>query len=459
MSSVPEREYLAHKGTILFVSYFFPPGSAVGGKRIVKMEKYFRDHGYQTAVVAEHPRNAHDHRRLTLPDDEITKRAVFTKSIRNRIKGSVPISHDSNEPRNDEASESKQWVRRIGKRMGKYAREMRDVLIFPDSQNLWILPAVLAAANIIRKRGVSYLLTSSPPHSCHVVGLILKGLFPDLHWIADFRDPWIYRKPSGGLVSWAAGKLFSDVMLKADTITATTQPMIGLFEQLSGTTLGEKAMLLPNGVEMDLFDHIVPIKVSERKMVIGHFGDMDYDHRNPEPLLMALSDLLKDGVISGRELEVHFWGQSGRWKGRSLNDIVRELGLEAMVFGHGQVPHKESLARIKGIDVLLLLAENQPLQIPAKTYEYLLAEKPLIAFVDEGGATHLLLKRFDNVHCVSKQRKQELRGLIESISSGHISSVDREWSNQRNRNTGELSFAYHLKNLLRKMEQSNGQAS
>src|SRR5260221_4916273 len=133
--------------------------------------------------------------------------------------------------------------------------------------------------------------------------------------------------------------------------------------------------------------------------------------------------------------------------------------LEAMVFGHGQVPHKESLARIKGIDVLLLLAENQPLQIPAKTYEYLLAEKPLIAFVDEGGATHLLLKRFDNVHCVSKQRKQELRGLIESISSGHISSVDREWSNQRNRNTGELSFAYHLKNLLRKMEQSNGQAS
>src|SRR5258706_12645506 len=91
MSSVPEEEYLAQQGTILFVSYFFPPSSAVGGKRIVKMEKSFRDHGYQTAVVAEHPRNAHDHRRLTLPDDEITKRAVFTKSIRNRIKSSVPI--------------------------------------------------------------------------------------------------------------------------------------------------------------------------------------------------------------------------------------------------------------------------------------------------------------------------------------------------------------------------------
>jgi hypothetical protein len=33
------------------------------------------------------------------------------------------------------------------------------------------------------------VVTSGPPHSLHLIGLDLKK-FPDLKWIADFRDPW-----------------------------------------------------------------------------------------------------------------------------------------------------------------------------------------------------------------------------------------------------------------------------
>ena len=29
-----------------------------------------------------------------------------------------------------------------------------------------------------------------PPHSMHLIGRGLKQKFPDLKWMADFRDPW-----------------------------------------------------------------------------------------------------------------------------------------------------------------------------------------------------------------------------------------------------------------------------
>ena len=33
-------------------------------------------------------------------------------------------------------------------------------------------------------------MSTSPPHSMHLIALGLKKMNPKLKWIADFRDPW-----------------------------------------------------------------------------------------------------------------------------------------------------------------------------------------------------------------------------------------------------------------------------
>ncbi|MEW6329963.1 MAG: hypothetical protein AB1560_00745 [Pseudomonadota bacterium] len=435
----------------------------------MKMESFFRGNGFTTAVVAENPENIHKNRNTPSSDPTFPKDLVFTNSARNPIKGSAPLPlTDCNSRIEREADRNRTLIDKTVTRLRDLAKQLRDIFIFPDDKNLWIPSVVYAAYKILRKQKCEHLLTSSPPVSCHAAGLILKGLFPSLRWIADFRDPWIYQTGSGSvnlhysrssrLSQWASKKMFSKVLSKADIITVTTKPMIKLFETVSGATLGEKCLLLPNGVDRHIFDNIEPVRISENKMVFGHLGDLDYAHRNPEPLLKAFSDLVGNGSLSRDEFEVHFWGRLGSWEGRSLNDMVRDYELDGVVFEHGQVPYRESLAIMKSVDVLLLFAEDQPLQIPAKTYEYLFAGTPVLAFVEEGSATQSLIKSFKQVHTTSRKNEKETKSLLASLfAKRRIEARVDESAHDDKRNISTLIFDYHLEKLQQRMESCSGE--
>ena len=58
----------------------------------------------------------------------------------------------------------------------------------------------------------------------------------------------------------------------------------------------------------------------------------------------------------------------------AVNAAVSAGGLEGVVTVSGQIDHAQALARMVNADVLLLLAQGQPYQIPAKLYEYLHAQ-------------------------------------------------------------------------------------
>jgi len=69
---------------------------------------------------------------------------------------------------------------------------------------------------------------------------------------------------------------------------------------------------------------------------------------------------------------------------------VTDLGLADVVTVSPPVSYSESLRRLSGADVLLLFAQHQPEQIPAKVYEYLHLGRFVLAFTD--GATGRLMR-------------------------------------------------------------------
>lgn len=443
--------------SIIFVSYYFPPSFAVGGKRIIKMKNFFKDKGYKTLVITEKPESI-DEEASTAKNIFQSKEVIFTKTLRNPIKGSSPtlISLDKKLKLNKEIN-SRNLSSKIKSALCDSARYIRDILIFPDDKNFWIPSSVCKAINIIRKQKFKYLLTSSPPHSCHVVGLILKFFFSDLYWIADFRDPWSYHVRPGTFVANISKNLFKKILYKANMVIVTTEPMVDLFEVVADIKLSNKVLVIPNGVDIDIFDKVIPKKISDsKKIIFGHLGDLDYEHRNPEPLLKIFSNLIKCGSISKDCFEIHFWGRLGNWGSRSLSEIVQNFGLEGLVFAHGQVSYNESLMLMKSIDVLLLFAENQPLQIPAKTYEYLFAKKPVLAFVDFGSATHFLIKNFKQVYSTSKSDESGIKlFIINFLSKRFISHSIEEGSSGKDEEenlTSRLVFTYHLDRLLKELE-------
>lgn len=66
-------------------------------------------------------------------------------------------------------------------------------------------------------------------------------------------------------------------------------------------------------------------------------------------------------------------------------------------------------------DLLLLLAQNQPDQVPQKLYEYLGTRVPIIAFVDRGGETARMLERVGGHHTVFDNDVDAAVRALESV--------------------------------------------
>jgi hypothetical protein len=71
---------------------------------------------------------------------------------------------------------------------------------------------------------------------------------------------------------------------------------------------------------------------------------------------------------------------------------VSRLGLQEQVRFQDWVPHEACQEIIRGADVLLLLAQQQPDQVPNKLYEYLGTRAPILAFADDDGETAAMLR-------------------------------------------------------------------
>ncbi|MCK5407608.1 MAG: hypothetical protein KAJ37_09145, partial [Candidatus Krumholzibacteria bacterium] len=167
---------------------------------------------------------------------------------------------------------------------------------------------------------------------------------------------------------------------------------------------------------ISLFENIDTIRPStDDKILLGHLGDLDYDHRNPRPILMALAELREESDRYNK-LEIHFWGNTGYWDGMDMDGLIRIENLVGSVFYHGSVDQITAQGIIKGLDILVLLAFNQPLQVPAKTYEYLLSGKPLLALCEKHSETYAIVRQFDNVVTITSADPQTVeRGIAEVI--------------------------------------------
>jgi glycosyltransferase involved in cell wall biosynthesis len=70
-----------------------------------------------------------------------------------------------------------------------------------------------------------------------------------------------------------------------------------------------------------------------------------------------------------------------------------QVGLADVVHIQDWLPHAAARTLVEQADVLLLLAQQQPDQVPNKLYEYLGARRQILAFADADGETARMLRR------------------------------------------------------------------
>jgi glycosyltransferase involved in cell wall biosynthesis len=180
------------------------------------------------------------------------------------------------------------------------------------------------------------------------------------------------------------------VVENADTIVLTTDRMADKFQQTYSAFDVAKFVTICNGYDAEDFSSILPAGKS-KKFTLTYIGSF-YDERTPEPLLKAVSELVAEGKIPADALEIQLIGNCRYAKGQSTEDIAASLSLSSVVRVIDPVPYKRALEYAVNSNFLVLLAPDQPYQIPGKAYEYLATGVDVLALTQEGATADLILK-------------------------------------------------------------------
>jgi glycosyltransferase involved in cell wall biosynthesis len=381
---------VSHLRRLLLVSQHFPPSAEVAGKPTARLVRYLEQVGWKTTVLTISQKDIVgplDHRAYAdvLRAARIERVARwphvldlvrFVRSVANRASSSRKPSTTQ-----DVASPFS-WAPSSGLR----SRVVR-YLAFPDKSAGWVAPAVLRARQILAEERFDAVLTVSPPHSSHMVGLAIRRLEPSLPWIAQLHDPWVDFDGVGHpdwLLRRASGYLERQVLSMADDVLLATEEAATRYAARYPELPPGKYGVLANGYDATDFPAIEPPpRAAGRPLEFVHLGTI-YGGRNPLPFLRGIASLIASGVLDPGSVKIDLVGDCDPTA--AVERAISECGLERVVTIHRPVDHSEALRRMMTADVLLLLAQEQPHQIPAKLYEYLNANRFVLAFAEGGSA-------------------------------------------------------------------------
>jgi glycosyltransferase involved in cell wall biosynthesis len=391
---------------ILFLTYYYPPSPAVGALRAEKVVRAFQAAGHQVTVVTA--RLPEERPGIRLKEPGFTVRAIrsvanprfWYLALKDRVRGtrSTPAGGGRREDSVKAPARVAGWKRLLG-----------ALLWLPDDKQGFILSAALTS---LARGRPDLIYTTAPPFSVHLAGLLIKTV-TRARWAAEFRDPWTDNpwKPAHvrtGATESVERWLERRVLRSADHLVGVSA---GIHQALTGKpgVPAERCLLIRNGIDR-LAEQRPPREPGPYRIV--HIGSF-YHGRDPRPFLSGLAQVTRERGMGPGDLRVDLVGNCRWFSGISVEQEVKRLGLEEFVGFTDWVPHAEAQAIIGRSDLLLLLAQNQPLQVPNKLYEYLGTRIPILGFVDETGESADILREAGGHHVVTSADPARVVQILE----------------------------------------------
>ena len=386
------------RSRILLISYHFPPSAAVGGMRMANFAKWLPSLGWEPHVLTIQDSDIEQVDRERLRDVEgipIHKVAVLRTfadryaALKARFRGPAKAASPSDAERIEQTGPDPQRGENLSRRLRRYARSF---VALPDYERGWIIPAVWAAIRRMRQQRISWIMTSCPPYSGHLVGLALK-IISGVKWAADFRDPWMAigmkrSYPTSAMSLWIESWLEKKVVQKADLLVFNVERMRDAYRERYARVPGHKFVFIPNGVDFRALAGMAPVTKYEN-FTLSYTGSL-YVRRSPEPVFLAVSQLIREGKATPESVRIKLIGHCRTVEGVPTASLIRKYGLDSNVEVRDSLPYSEAMEVIRRSHLALLFAPDLPYQIPAKAYDYLGAGVRILAIAESGATADLV---------------------------------------------------------------------
>ena len=394
---------------VLLVTMYFPPAGGGGVQRPLKLATHLPSLGIETHVLApDDPKWLHRDEELRPPTQAFVHRARYLGP-----KARLP-------------SEELRGLTGVDLALAQ-ARLAGRRLLLPDASVTWAPTAIPAAVRIVRNEGIDAVVTTSPPLSMNLIGASVKKL-TGVPWVADQRDSLVqnadrrFERKTVQAKEKALERVVRLVANNADGIVAVSE---AIADELREFEPSGPVRVIPNGCDFDDFTGLEYIPGDRFR--ITHTGSF-FGKRNPRAFLSALASSGLDDVVA------RFVGDF-----RSVDrEWVEELDLGDRLELLDYLPHRRALELQRDSELNLLLlpdAAGRGKVVPSgKIFEYLAAERPILAAVPTDGVAAKLVRETGAGIVVGPEDEKGIREALVGLhgrwkagrlGNGYLTEEDR----------------------------------
>ena len=398
---------------VLILAYYFPPFAEIGHKRPLRLANYLAAHGWRVTVYAgsRAGEGGTAHKDPALLKNIDSRIAVvrtpafhgFQLAIRARdaLRERTASSQGGNA--SGKAAGSGKDSGSMGvtaaaapRPRGPVARAIDAIMgafKIPDAYTGWIpatLPVLLFRHLAARPQAI---VVTGPPWSPLVLAW-LAGRILGVPVFLDYRDPWNLNPDYWARRSRLSLFLERKAVAACAGIIANTGALkTGMQERFPAAAA--RVHCVPNGFDADTRRSLEALRAQgvgadPERFVVSHIGTL-YWQRMPEALSEAMARTAA-AWQGPRDIRFRFVGLLDNPD--RLREAFRKHGALDKLELAGTVDTATAKRELLRADVLLLLQPGYKFQIPAKLFEYVLSEKPLLCLLEPESEADRLIRKY-----------------------------------------------------------------
>jgi glycosyltransferase involved in cell wall biosynthesis len=421
--------------TVLMLAFEFPPATSIGMRRSLMLARLLPEHGVRPVVVTTDAASLQQwHAR---PLDESPLHGLPDLVEIHRVACPHPVMPAS------------LWRRRLRR---------LSVLGDEDTGRHWAAPLTAAWDRIVRETDPAAIYISLPPFSVAPVAARLAAR-SGVPLVVDFRDNWSQWAHALHPTWWHYRQVVAAerrCLEQATAIVTTTAQIAADLQAVHPHVDRSKFHVVASGFNGGL-PVIAERRTADRPFVVGYVGSFyyipeqrasilgpwwrrspqhwlgytprreDWLYRTPYFFFAALARLFDTRPELRSRVKVRFAGDQERW----LDDQIRSFGLQDVVEHAGRLSYADSLAFQRDCDALLstsakVIGGRDP-YVAGKTFEYLAAGRPVVAFVADGEQRDFWLRSGVAAVCDPDDDAASARQLETLVTGGFQSRPDRDF--------------------------------
>jgi hypothetical protein len=404
---------------VLLISYHFYPSDEIGGRRTTALARFLASKGVRVIVVSTFGGA------IVVPEAEVLT-GVIAAPVKQPRKSFIDFVVSRKQKTARTMSTAAVGIEARGARSTLVLLRMRSairriffqVVYFVDQHKLWGWHAAREGIRIGKKFDTRLVLSSSPPFTTLLTGAWVASRLGIPH-IADFRDPWTdaitVERPSQRVELRFLRFLEGWALRAAAAITSTTSIVAALLAARY-PPVRQKLHVVRNGYEGE-----IPNANPDTggRLAILFAGEL-YLGRDPFPFLAALEALLCRPGVDPTRISVTFMGKVAHYGGQSLASWIEDKRCATVVRILPQSPQHEVTKAVADSTLLLNLSQEQPLSIPAKTFEHLASAREILLLCENDSETASLLAGLPGVNQVDQRDVQALERVLFDIYRRHV---------------------------------------